>query len=206
MKKRNIKMFVSIFTLLLAATMVVIGGFVFAFSYERNKRPDDDISQAIYEAVGREKVHYYGKEYYSSGKIAVYQYTVYDYEDAKLLADMVVAANTAIQEKGSLEKIRLVIREEISSGAYKTLAELRNYYEYKDGYEQYKSLQSLDIIGSKFFRLECARLYNKASTYINLPDIKRLIITEKIAQSAEEEGIDWYGIWPDLEYYEVLED
>ena len=206
MKKRNAKMYVSIFVLLSAVTVGVIGGLVFAFSYERNKRPDDDISQAIYEAVGREKVHYYGKEYYNSGKIAVYQYTVYDYEDEKLLMDMVVAANTAIQEKASTEKINLVIWEEVSSGAYQILAELSNYYEYKDGYEQYKSLQSLDIVGSKFSHMECGRLYNRASTYINLPDIKNLVVNEKIAQSAEEEGIDWYKIWPELEYYEVFED
>ena len=206
MKKRNAKKCVSIFVLLLAVTVVVIGGLVFAFSYERNKRPDDDISQAIYEAVGREKVHYYGKEYYNSGAIAVYQYTVYDYEDEKLLMDMVVAANTVIQEKASTEKINLVIWEEVSSGAYKILAELSNYYEYKDGYEQYKSLQSLDIVGSKFSHMECGRLYNKASTYINLPDIRNLVVSEKIAQSAEEEGIDWYEIWPELEYYEVFED
>ena len=49
-------------------------------------------------------------------------------------------------------------------------------------------------------------IYNKASTYINLPDIKSLVVEKKIDQSAEEEGIDWYEIWPDLEYYEVLED
>ena len=47
--------------------------------------------------------------------------------------------------------------------------------------------------------------YNKAVTYINLPDIKRLCISKEIAHDAEENGIDWYEIWPDLEYFEVTE-
>ena len=47
--------------------------------------------------------------------------------------------------------------------------------------------------------------YDKQSININLPDIKSLVVSEKIARSAEKEGIDWYEIWPDLEYYKVLE-
>ncbi len=46
---------------------------------------------------------------------------------------------------------------------------------------------------------------NEVSTYINLPDIKNLTVTEKIVQFAEDEGIDWYEIWPDLEHYEVFD-
>lgn len=48
--------------------------------------------------------------------------------------------------------------------------------------------------------------FDKLSTYINLPDIKSLAVSKKIAQIAEEEGIDWYEIWPDLEHYRVFED
>lgn len=204
MKKRGVKLCILISVSLLAVILIAMGIFIFSFDYKRNKRPDDDVSQAIYEAVGREKVYYYGKEYSESGEVAVYQYTVYDYEDENLLTDMVAAANAAIQEKGNTEKIHLVIQEEFVSGAYSILVQLNNDYEYEGGYKQYKSLQSLKIYGS--FQMQCGCLYDKASTYINLPDIKSLVVSKEIAKNAEEEGIDWYEVWPDLEHYEVLED
>ncbi|MBD5486269.1 MAG: hypothetical protein HDR18_12245 [Lachnospiraceae bacterium] len=47
--------------------------------------------------------------------------------------------------------------------------------------------------------------YSKASTCSTLSDIRRLCVIKEIAQDAEEEGIDWYEIWPDLEFYEVQE-
>ncbi|MBD5477280.1 MAG: hypothetical protein HDR17_15095 [Lachnospiraceae bacterium] len=95
----------------------------------------------------------------------------------------------------------MVIEEEFVSGAYRTAASLQNYYEGVDGYKQYKSFQDL-YIGETF----SSSSYSKASTYTTLPDIRRLCVIKEIAQDAEEEGIDWYEIWPDLEYYEVLED
>lgn len=97
MKKGETKITASTIILLLLVT--VIGCGIMMLAYERNKRPDDDISRAICEAVGRKKVHYYGKEYFESGEIVVYGYTVYDYEDENLLKDMVEAANAVMKEK-----------------------------------------------------------------------------------------------------------
>lgn len=205
MKKRAVKICVSILVFLLVAIGIVIGGLVFAFSYERNKRPDDDISKAIYEAVGRKKAYYYGKEYFRSGKVAMYAYVVRDYEDEKLLTNIVEAANAVLKEKEVTQKIQLAIWEEMSGGS-ETVVSLYNYYDGVDGYEQYTALQNLYISGTNRSIKGDASPYNKASTYINLPDIKRLVVSKKIAQNAEEEGIDWYEVWSDLEYYEVLED
>ena len=43
----------------------------------------------------------------------------------------------------------------------------------------------------------------RVSVYENLKDIKALIREVDINESMEEEGVDWYEIWPDLEYYDV---
>lgn len=203
-----IKLCVIVAALLIAfrVFVIVIGCLLIAFrSYEKKYEPDDNISEAIYEAVGDEKVRYCGKKYINPGKLgvsgefAIYTYQIRDHEDENLLTDMAEAANTVIEGKRVAQKIGVVIEEEFVSGAYRTAISLRNYYEEEDGYRQYDSFQNL-YIGETIFDT-----YNKAETYINLPDIKRLCISKEIARDAEENGIDWYEIWPDLEYYEVTD-
>lgn len=175
------------------------------FRIEVNKIPNDDISKAIYKAVGRKKVRYLSKKSYDSGEKVIYGYVVCDYEDENLLANMVEAANAVMEEKEMTGKIVMYLWGE-RSGGYSSLVSIRNYYEGEDGYEQYGYFQTLYIYGTSPHMDQQETLYDKISTYINLPDIKSLGVTEKIAQRAEEEGIDWYEIWPDLEHYEVGED
>lgn len=202
MRNQMPKIYALIFVLLLVMIVTGCGGSL--LQLKRSKKPDDEISKAIDEAVGRKKVHYHGKEYCNSDEVVWYEYTVYDYEDENLLTDMVEAANAAIEEKETTENIHLEIREEMPGGI-EGVASLCNYYENEDGYIKYNFLQNLYIRGTKRSNRGERSPYNKASTYINLPDIKRLVVTEKIAQNAEDEEVDWYEIWPDLEYYEVLE-
>ena len=210
--KKVIKICVSIFISLLVARMALIAIgclIVVAKSYEKNYKPDDIITEAIYEAVGSKKVRYCGKQYSKpgnlgvSGEIVTYTYKIRDHEDANLLTDMVEAANAVIKEKRVIQKIDLVIEEEFVSGAYRAATSIRNYYYHaeEDGYEQYETLQCL-YIGETIFD---SSPYSKASTYTTLPDIRRLCVIKEIAQDAEEDGIDWYEIWPDLEWYEVKE-
>ena len=203
MKKRMPKIYTLI--LLLLSSMIVAGCGE-GFRADVNKRPDDDISEAIYEAVGRKKVYYYSKRSDNSEKIVFYEYLVHDYEDEDVLTDMIKAVNAVVKEKEISEKICLAIREKIpGGGGTEGVVSLSNYYETENGYEKYESLQNLYIHGTEDSIKGNASPYNKAAIYINIPDIKRLVVEKKIAKTAEEEGIDWYEIWPDLEYYEVLE-
>lgn len=89
--------------------VIVVGYFFIVVSslipYEKKYEPDDNISKAIYEAVGDEKVRYCGKKYINPGKLgvsgeyAIYTYQIRDHEDENLLTDMVEAANTVIEGK-----------------------------------------------------------------------------------------------------------
>ncbi|MDE6627385.1 MAG: hypothetical protein K2K56_13605 [Lachnospiraceae bacterium] len=205
MKKLMSQMYVLCLILL---SLIIVSGCGEIFMHEVNKSPDDDISKAIYEAVERKKVHYHGKQSSNSGEIAWYEYTVHDYEDENVLTNMVEAVNAVMIEKETTEKICVVIREEtMEGGGTEGVASLCNYYENGDEFEKYESLQSLYIYGTeRSIMRKRGSPYDKVSTYINLPDIKRLTVSKKIAQSVEEEGIDWYEIWPDLEYYEVLDE
>ncbi len=203
MKKPMSKMYAFILTLL---SVMIVTGCGELFMPEVNKRPDDDISKAIYEAVGRRKVYYYGKSSEHPEDTAIYQYLVHDYKDENVLADMLEAANAVMEERETTDKIILDLREETPGAGAESVTCLRTYYESEDGYEQYGYFQTLYIYGTKRSIMSGKSPYDKISTYINLPDIKSLVVSKKIAEIAEEEGIDWYEIWPDLEHYEVLED
>ena len=202
MKKSISKIYAIILTLLL---VMIVTGCGEIFIRKVNKRPDDDISKAIYEAVGRKKVYYYGKSPEHPVDTAIYQYLVHDYKDENVLGDMVKAANAVMEEREATDKIILILWEATSAGA-ESVTCLCTYYEDEDEYIQYGSFQTLYIYGTKRSQMKNHSPYDKLSTYINLPDIKSLVVSEKIAQIAEDEGIDWYEIWPDLEHYEVLED
>ena len=201
MKKQMSKMCVFILTLL--SVMIVIGCSEI-FMYGGNHRPDDEISKAIYEAVGRKKVSYSGKSSNHPEDVAIYEYLVHDYKDENVLEDMVKAANAVMKEKDMTGKKDLDLREEVPGGN-EPVASLRTYYEDEDGCEEYGSFQNLHIYGTVHSKMRRHSPYDKLSTYINLPDIKSLAVSKKIAQIAEEEGIDWYEIWPDLEHYRVFE-
>ena len=201
-----VRMAVIVIVIVIGYLLIVLRSFGW---FEKKYKPDDFISEAIYEAVGDEKVRYCGKQLRNPGNLGVsaeyitYTYQIRDHEDANLLTDMVEAANAVIKkDKTVMQKINLVIEEEFVSGAYRTAVSLQNYYEGVDEYIQYKSFQNL-YIGETVFS---SGPYGKASTYTTLPDIRRLCVIKEIAQDAEEEGIDWCEIWPDLEWYEVLED
>ncbi len=202
MRNQMPRMCVLFITLL---SVMIVTGCGEGFRIEVNQKPYDDISKAIYEVVGREKVYFQGKNSIDPDEPVIYEYLVYDYEDENLLQDMLEAANAVMKEKEKTEKINLVLREKISGGGTEAVASLRTYYEGEDGYELYGSFQNLHIYGTDVSKMRDRSPYDKLSTYINLPDIKSLAVSKKIAHKAEEEGIDWYEIWPDLENYRVYE-
>lgn len=202
MNNRMAKMRAFILTLL---SVMIVTGCWLVFIREVNERPDDDVSKAIYKAVGRRKVYYWGKHinHTNSGDIAWYEYVVHDYKDENVLTNMVEAVNAYIKENETTEKIHLAIREKTIGRGTEGVASLSNYYESEDGYVNYESLQSLYILGTEHSEMSDKSPYDKISTYINLPDIKSLAVSKKIAKIAEEEEIDWYEIWPDLEHYDI---
>ncbi len=82
------------------------------------------------------------------------------------------------------------------------MACLSNYYEDDTGYESYETLQCLEVRGAHG---EYKR-YNEVSAYENLKNIKAVIVEKGINKSLEEQEIDWYEIWPDLEHYRIFEE
>lgn len=162
-----------------------------------NKNADDRISQAVYDQLGT-KMCYEGSSYDKNNEIMYYHYVIIDYEDENLLIDTAETVNEMLKKYSINSRICIAIHEIIPGGTHTTVC-LSNYYENDSEYESYESLQCLDIRGAE----GGYERYNEVSTYENLKDIKALILEVGINRSFEEEGVDWYGIWPDLEHFDI---
>ena len=184
-----------LFCLLLVALLLTSCGNV---EYH-NKKADDDISKAIYEAAG-EDVYYCGKNDVSQGQLS-YEYLIME-EREDLLQDVVSAVNETIEEKGIADKVDILLHYEIPGGMGMSIR-LCNYSDDKLTYPDCNGLQRLASGGYK--EEVNTDFYNNPNSYIAITNIKYLKVRKSIHERAEAEGIDWYEYWPELESVEVFE-
>lgn len=167
------------------------------------KKADDEISKAIYKKVGK-KVSYetmiestYGARQYC--------YLILDDKDESVLADMAEAINEILDEK-DIGKLDLHIWEEWEPHTYASVLCMSNYdHNLIDSDliaddSQLKYLSYLFIYGNG---RHGNSLYNQASSYPTMEGIEYLQVIENVNKNAEEEGINWYEVFPDLKGYEV---
>lgn len=163
----------------------------------KNQKADDEISKAIYDKIGR-KAYYEGKEDRNWNEVW-YNYLIRDKKDENLLADIVSTVNLQLEENDIDKKIVIAIWEEISGGETQ-IAKISNYDNGKIGNFRCQYLYYLVIRGNDIADYSS---YNQASFYPVLEGIEYLEVIEKVNKNAEEEGIDWYEVFPDLKGYEV---
>ena len=162
-----------------------------------NKKADDDISKAIYEAVG-EDVYYLGKEETSKG-VWHYEYLIWE-EREDLLQDVVSVMNETIENERITEKVNVLFLYELPGGDG-CAVRLCNYSDDELIHPDCMGLQRMIIVG-KDYEYD-GDYYNNPNSYITIPDIKYLSVCSSIHERAIAEGIDWQENWPDLEYLEV---
>ena len=164
-----------------------------------NKKADDDISKAIYEAVG-EDVFYLTKEETSQGVLR-YEYLIKE-EQEDLLQNIVFMLNDAIKQSEIENKVNIFFEYELPGGTGWSVR-LCNYSNDELTAPDCEGLQRLVISGNK--HEYSGDYYNNPNSYINIPNIKYLEVRKNIYDRAEAEGIDWYEYWPELESVEVFE-
>ncbi len=164
-----------------------------------NEKLDDAISSAIYETIGDE-LYYLGKEEKEHADL-YYEYLIRDLGEERydVLYDIVVAVNETIKKENITDKIDIVVYHELPGGMGQCV-ELSNFSNFECTYPDYDGLERLVISG--FGYSKC--VYDQPSTYIQLPNIKYLSVSEEIQRKADEQEIDWYDYWPDLESVEVF--
>lgn len=155
--------------------------------------PDDDFSENVMEAVG-DCFIYKGKE--SFDKYG----TVYEFFIWKDSFESVAVISKAINENDSLISYKAEIRiEDGGAGYYYTVIKLFNYYG--------DDLDESNYDGFYSMRIECndiSSIWADPSVYTPFEGIKHLEIPNALQEKADEEGIDWYEIWPDLEGVEIF--
>lgn len=193
-----------IYTLLIILILIIIASNCGEYIIKKMEK-HDTVARAVHKQVGR-KVSYWRKAISTDG-IRQYMYSILD-EEEKTLVDMAETVDEVLKEKDIREKVVLVIMEEWDGrDLLIPVINLSNYNEVVVGVSddsddyQSQSLNYLIIYGNEGSKNS---LYNQASTYINLKNIKYLRVVDVVNQNAKEEGIDWYEIWPDLEGYEVF--
>ena len=164
-----------------------------------NKKADDDISKAIYEAVG-EDVYYLEKTNDTLGNRS-YDYLVWE-ERENLLCDIVLAVNNIIVKDEMTDKVDVFLYYDLPGGMGGAI-HLCNYSNDELIQPDCEGLQRLVISGN--VHEYDTDYYNNPKSYITIPNIKYLVSRKEILDRAEAEGIDWYEYWPELESVEVFE-
>lgn len=156
-----------------------------------NLKPDDRISRAVYDVVG-EDMDYHGKE--ENGDEVTYRYELMK-KEAQTISKFVNAINSSLDDKQKKISVYVSVEAEIPN-VWTNVVGLFNYSNSnleKADYDGFCSLyinDDLDHWDSMFF---------EPSTYTSIEGIRQLEIGVLMQQRADEEGVDWYECWPDLE-------
>lgn len=158
--------------------------------------PYDKFSRAIYIEMGDDIWYYYKNKGRSGEK--EYYYIIEKCDRDTLTRFSKVLNDLAQEEK---KKIAIYVEVENTHGLESAL-NLKNYT--NDNSEQ------ADYEG--FYALSTSYLDNTAQeslkdpqTYTGIEGIKYLRIDSEMQKRAEEQGIDWYEIWPDLEDVVIID-
>lgn len=164
-----------------------------------NEKPDDEISRAIYDVIDDE-LYYLGKKEDTYSDLR-YEYLIKaaDKNNQEVFYELVEVANEILEKEEIKDKVCIVLRYELCAGVISNCVEITNYSNSKFEKPDCKGLQNLVIKGME----DVTSVYDQPSTYIQLPNIKYLSVTEEIQRKADEQGIDWYDYWPDLVNVEV---
>ena len=176
-----------------------------SLKFPDGKMPDDDISSAVWDAVG-DDLKYLGKsDRYRPIPELCYEYyiTIKGNDSNKIedvLADATSAVNITIKEEGITDLVSVFFYIEHGSRGPELVLHLYNYSEYELESPDLNGLEKAIISGCEDKKSE----YNNPEIYSLLPNIKYLEVKERVNGRAYDQGIDWYDYWPDLESVEVF--
>ena len=163
---------------------------------EHNLKPDDDLSRAVHDAMA-DDYYYVGKEEGIYGEI------LYEYQIKRMEADAITEFVNAINDylNAEQEKITVIVFVE-APGGLNQLFYLQNFSDRELEKADYDGLYSLYI--REIFAAP-NNFFHDPSIYTGIEGIRKLNIDAEMQQKAEEEGIDWYAYWSDLEEVIVRE-
>ena len=150
--------------------------------------PYDKFSRAIYREMG-DDIWYYYKDKGRSGE-KEYYYIIEKCDRDTITRFSKVLNDLAQEEK---KKIAIYVEVENTHGSESVLS-LKNYSNDNSEQADYEGFYVLSISYPDY-----EEGLRNPQTYTGIEGIKHLRIDSEMQKRAEEQGIDWYEIWPDLE-------
>ena len=150
--------------------------------------PYDKFSRAIYREMG-DDIWYYYKDKGRSGEKEYY------YIIEKCDRDTITRFSKVLNDLAQEEKKKIAIYVEVEDPyGSESVLNLKNYSNDNSEQADYERFYALSISYPDF-----EEGLRNPQTYTGIEGIKYLRIDSEMQKRAEEQGIDWYEIWPDLE-------
>ena len=150
--------------------------------------PYDKFSRAIYREMG-DDIWYYYKDKGRSGEKEYY------YIIEKCDRDTITRFSKVLNDLAQEEKKKIAIYVEVEDPyGSESVLNLKNYSNDNSERADYERFYALSISYPDF-----EEGLRNPQTYTGIEGIKYLRIDSEMQKKAEEQGIDWYEIWPDLE-------
>ena len=150
--------------------------------------PYDKFSRAIYREMG-DDIWYYYKDKGRSGEKEYY------YIIEKCDRDTITRFSKVLNDLAQEEKKKIAIYVEVEDPyGSESVLNLKNYSNDNSEQADYERFYALSISYPDF-----EEELRNPQTYTGIEGIKYLRIDSEMQKKAEEQGIDWYEIWPDLE-------
>ena len=150
--------------------------------------PYDNFSRAIYREMG-DDIWYYYKDKGRSGEKEYY------YIIEKCDRDTITRFSKVLNDLAQEEKKKIAIYVEVEDPyGSESVLNLKNYSNDNSEQADYERFYALSISYPDF-----EEELRNPQTYTGIEGIKYLRIDSEMQKKAEEQGIDWYEVWPDLE-------
>ena len=150
--------------------------------------PYDNFSRAIYREMG-DDIWYYYKDKGRSGEKEYY------YIIEKCDRDTITRFSKVLNDLAQEEKKKIAIYVEVEDPyGSESVLNLKNYSNDNSEQADYERFYALSISYPDF-----EEELRNPQTYTGIEGIKYLRIDSEMQKRAEEQRIDWYEIWPDLE-------
>ena len=156
--------------------------------------PYDKFSRAIYREMG-DDIWYYYKDKGRSGEKEYY------YIIEKCDRDTITRFSKVLNDLAQEEKKKIAIYVEVEDPyGSESVLNLKNYSNDNSERADYERFYALSISYPDF-----EEGLRNPQTYTGIEGIKYLRIDSEMQKKAEEQGIDWYEIWPDLEDVVIID-
>lgn len=155
--------------------------------------PDDELSEIISNHFDSNEYIYDGKSSYNANNIIYYRYI-----NGNLNSDNITEFALVLNDIENKEENKIVVNvcTPLSAGAALKVFSLSNFSDDKLDKPDYEGFYCVtlgwDVSPAAPF------LYDPL-TYSQISDIRKLVIPNQMQEKADQEEIDWYEIWPDLE-------